>query len=258
MRSSGQSTETDREEDVNPLICIRGSASPGHSYPMTPLHVKNAGDSPMQVTYSANPGYAMTWLKVSPVEILPGESASIPVTLAVPSNAGSGEAYVILTAGGARFDVRFSVGVPPPRECVAAGDKPPQGTSPLVFLWLIVLVVIVLVAFWVRRRLAGRVLTGKPRPRRGARPRPPFRSCSGRGSCKVQGACLASFAHAAALDGRGVGGPAHRRLPGFRTTDGLTMRMPTGSRYAAASPWRMARPGPLRIRASERGMPGPR
>jgi uncharacterized membrane protein len=141
---------------VNPLICIRGSASPGHSYPMTPLNVKNAGDSPMEVTYSANPGYAMTWLKVSPVEILPGESARIPVTLAVPSNAGSGEAYVILTAGGAHFDVRFSVGVSPPRECVAAGYKSPQGTSPLVFLWLIVLVVIVLVAFWVRRRLAGR------------------------------------------------------------------------------------------------------
>jgi hypothetical protein len=156
MRSSGQPTETDREEDVNPLICIRGSASPGHSYPMTPLHVKNAGDSPMEVTYSANPGYAMTWLKVSPVEILPGESASIPVTLAVPSNAGSGEAYVILTAGGARFDVRFSVGVSPPRECVAAGYKPPQGTSSLSFLWLILIVVIVLVAFWVRRRLAGR------------------------------------------------------------------------------------------------------
>jgi hypothetical protein len=45
--------------DVNPLICIQGSASPGHSYPMTPLHVKNAGDSPMEVTYSANPG--MPW-----------------------------------------------------------------------------------------------------------------------------------------------------------------------------------------------------
>jgi hypothetical protein len=141
---------------VNPLICIRGSASPGHSYPMTPLNVKNTGDSPMEVTYSANPAHAMTWLKVSPVEILPGESASIPVTLVVPSNAGPVEAYVILTAGGAHFDVRFSVGVPPPRECVAAGYKPPSGTSPLVFLWLIVLVVIVLAAFWVRRRLAGR------------------------------------------------------------------------------------------------------
>ena len=110
----------------------------------------------MQVTYSANPGEAMTWLKVSPVEILPGESASIPVTLVVPSNAGSGESYVILTAGGAHFDVRFSVGVPPPPECVAAGYKSPQGTSSSVSLWLIVLVVIVLVAFWVRRRLAGR------------------------------------------------------------------------------------------------------
>jgi hypothetical protein len=157
MRSSGQPTESDREEDVNQLICMRGSASPGHSYPMTPLNVKNTGDSPMEVTYSTNPADAMTWLKVSPVEILPGESASIPVTLVVPSNAGSVEGYVILTAGGAHFDVRFSVGVPPPRECVAAGYKPPQGTSPLVFLWLIVLVVIVLVAFWVRRRLAGRV-----------------------------------------------------------------------------------------------------
>ena len=111
---------------MNPLICIGGSASPGHSYPMAPLNVKNAGDSPLEVTYSANPGYAMAWLKVSPVEILPGESASIPVTLAVPSNAGSGEAYVILTAGGAHFDVRFSVGVSPPRECVAAGYKPPR------------------------------------------------------------------------------------------------------------------------------------
>src|SRR5258705_10485612 len=102
---------------------------------MTPLNVKNAGDSPLEVTYSANPGYAMTWLKVSPVEILPGESASIPVTLAVPSNAGSGEGYVILTAGGARFDVRFSGGGSPPPEDVAAGSKPPHGTSALVFLW---------------------------------------------------------------------------------------------------------------------------
>ena len=51
---------------MNPLICIRGSASPGHSYPMTPLNVKNTGDSPMNVTYSANPADAMTWLKVSP------------------------------------------------------------------------------------------------------------------------------------------------------------------------------------------------
>jgi len=141
---------------VNPLICIQGSASPGHSYPMTPLSLKNTGDSPMEVTYSANPADAMTWLKVSPVEILPGQSASIPVTLAVPSNADSGESYVILTAGGAHFDVRFSVGVSPPPECVAAGYEPPQGTNPSVFLWLIVLAVIILVALWVRRRLAGR------------------------------------------------------------------------------------------------------
>jgi hypothetical protein len=112
---------------VNPLICIRGSASPGHSYPMTPLGVKNAGESPMQVTYSANPGAAMAWLKVSPVEILPGESASIPVTLAVPPDAGPGENYVILTAGGARFDVRFSVGVAPPQQCVAAGYESSRG-----------------------------------------------------------------------------------------------------------------------------------
>jgi hypothetical protein len=142
---------------VNPLICIRGSASPGHSYPMTPLNVKNTGDSPMNVTYSANPADAMTWLKVSPAEILPGASASIPVTLAVPSNAGSGESYVILTAGGAHFDVRFSVGVSPPRECVAAGYDPPQRTGSLVFLWLIILVVIVLVVVWIRRRPAGRL-----------------------------------------------------------------------------------------------------
>jgi uncharacterized membrane protein len=141
---------------VNPLICMRGSASPGHSYPMTPLYVKNTGDSPMKVTYSANPGDAMTWLKASPVEILPGESASIPVTLVVPSNAGPGESYVILTAGGTHFDVRFSVGVSPPSECIAAGYKPPSGTNPLVFLWLIVLVVIIAVAFWLRSRLAGR------------------------------------------------------------------------------------------------------
>jgi hypothetical protein len=141
---------------VNPLICIQGSASPGHSYPMTPLSLKNTGDSPMEVTYSANPADAMTWLKVSPVEILPGQSASIPLTLAVPSNADSGESYVILTAGGAHFDVRFSVGVSPPPECVAAGYKPPQGTSSSAFLWLIVLAVIVLVAFWIRRRMAGR------------------------------------------------------------------------------------------------------
>jgi hypothetical protein len=124
---------------------------------MTSLYVRNTGDSPMEVTFSANPGDAMTWLKVSPVEILPGESASIALTLVVPSNAGPGEDYVILTAGGTHFDVRFSVGVSPPRECLAAGYKPLPGTSPLAFLWLIVLVVIIPVAFWVRSRMAGRL-----------------------------------------------------------------------------------------------------
>src|ERR1700751_2598734 len=137
MRSSGQPTGTDREEDVNPLICIRGSASPGHSYPMASLYMRNTGDSPMEITFSTNPADAMTWLKASPVEILPGESATIPLTLVVPSNAAPAEHYVILTAGGTHFDVRFSVGVPPPRECLAAGDKPHQGTSPLVFFWVI-------------------------------------------------------------------------------------------------------------------------
>jgi hypothetical protein len=124
---------------------------------MTPLYVQNTGDSPMQVTYSANPEYAMSWLKVSPVEILPGEAASIPLTLVVPSNAGPAQAYVILTAGGTHFDVRFSVGVPPPSQCVAAGYKPLPGTSPFVFLWLIVPVVIIVVVLWVWRRLAGRL-----------------------------------------------------------------------------------------------------
>jgi hypothetical protein len=124
---------------------------------MTPLSVKNTGDTPLEVTYSANPGAAMSWLKVSPVEILPGESARIPLTLVVPSNAGSGENYVILTAGGTHFDVRFSVGVPAPPECIAAGYTPPAGTNPLVFLWLIVPVVIILGVYWVWRRLAGRL-----------------------------------------------------------------------------------------------------
>jgi len=141
---------------VNPLICMQGSASPGHSYPMTPLHLENTGKSPMAVTYSANPGDAMTWLKVSPVEIPPGGSASIPVTLVVPSNASPGENYVILTAQGTHFDVRFSVGVSPPPECVAAGYDPPQRTSSSAFLWLILLAVLIFVALWVRRRLAGR------------------------------------------------------------------------------------------------------
>jgi hypothetical protein len=154
--SSGPPAETDREEDVNPLICIGGSASPGHSYPMTPLNVMNTGNSPVEVTYSANPAVAMTWLKASPVEVPPGGSASIPLTLVVPANAGSGENYVILTAGGAQFDVKFSVSVPPPAECVAAGYKPPQGTSSSAFSWLIVLVLIIVVIFWVRSRLGSR------------------------------------------------------------------------------------------------------
>jgi hypothetical protein len=121
---------------------------------MTPLYVKNAGVSPTEVTFSVNPADATTWLEVSPVKILPGESASVPLTLVVPSNAASGEDYVILTVGKTHFDVRFSVGVPPPRECLAAGYKPVPGTSPSVFLWLIILVVVVIAAFLVRNRLA--------------------------------------------------------------------------------------------------------
>jgi hypothetical protein len=121
---------------------------------MTPLYVKNAGGSPAEVTVSVNPADATTWLKVSPVQIPPGKSASVPLTLVVPSNAASGEDHVILTVGKTHFDVRFSVGVPAPRECLAAGYKPAPGTSPSVFLWLIILVVVVIAAFLVRNRLA--------------------------------------------------------------------------------------------------------
>jgi hypothetical protein len=141
---------------VNPLICIRGSASPGHSYTMTPLHVKNAGNTPLEVAFSVNPSDATTWLKASPVKILPGQSASVPLTLVVPPNAKPGENNVTLTAGGTQYDIRFSVGVPPPAECVAAGYTAPSGTSPLVFLWLLLLLVIVPVAFLIRSRLARR------------------------------------------------------------------------------------------------------
>jgi hypothetical protein len=153
MRSPGKPTEAGHVEDVNPLICIRGSASPGHSYTMTPLRVKNAGNSPMEVTFSVNPSDATTWLKISPVTIPPGESAGIPLTLVVPPNAKSGQDNVLLTVAGSQFDIKFSVGAPPPPACLAAGYKPLPGTSPLVFLWLLVLVVIVPVAFWIRSRL---------------------------------------------------------------------------------------------------------
>ena len=139
---------------MDPLICIQGSASPGHSYPMTPLHVKNAGSSPTEVTFSVNPPDAASWLKIAPVKILPGESASVPLTLVVPSNAASGEDHVILTVGKIHYDVSFSVGVAPPPECLAAGYEPASGTSPSVFLWLIILLVVVIAAFLVRGRLA--------------------------------------------------------------------------------------------------------
>ena len=63
---------------MNPLICIRGSASPGHSYPMTSMVVTNKGKSPVEITYSANPAGAMTWLKASPVEVPPVERRAFP------------------------------------------------------------------------------------------------------------------------------------------------------------------------------------
>jgi hypothetical protein len=153
MRSPGNPTKAGHVKDVNPLICIRGSASPGHSYTMTPLHVKNAGNSPMVVTFSVNPSDATTWLKISPVTIPPGESAGIPLTLVVPPNAKSGQDDVLLTLAGSHFDIKFSVGTSPPPACLAAGYTPLPGTSPLVYLWLLVLAVIVAVAFWIRRRL---------------------------------------------------------------------------------------------------------
>lgn len=143
-------------EDANPLICIRGSASPGHSYTMTPLQVKNAGGAPANVTFSVSPSSATTWLKASPVTIPAGQSASIPLTLVVPSNAEPAQHKVILTAGGTNFDVEFSVGGSPPPACLAAGYQAPTGTNPLVFLWLLLLLVIVPVAFLVRRTLAQR------------------------------------------------------------------------------------------------------
>jgi hypothetical protein len=153
MRSPGNPTEAGHVEDVNPLICIRGSASPGHSYTMTPLHVKNAGNAPMEVTFTVNPADATTWLKIPAVTIPAGQSAGIPLTLVVPPNAPSGQDTVLLTLAGSHFDVRFSVGTSPPPACLAAGYTPLPGTNPLVFLWLLVLLVIVPGAFWIRRRL---------------------------------------------------------------------------------------------------------
>jgi hypothetical protein len=137
---------------MNPLICIHGSASPGHSYPMTTLDVTNTGKSAVEITYSANPADAMTWLKASQVKVPAGGSASIPLTLVVPPNAGSGENHVILTAGGAQFDVRFSVSAPAPPACVAAGYDPPGGISSTTILWLIILAVIIIVVVRVRSR----------------------------------------------------------------------------------------------------------
>ena len=82
----------------------------------------------------------------------PGGTASIPLTLVVPANAGSGENYVILTAGGAPFDVRFSVNAPPPAECVAAGYDSSGGISSSTVLWLILLAVIIAVVVRVRSK----------------------------------------------------------------------------------------------------------
>ncbi len=141
---------------MNPLVCIRGSASPGHSYPMTPLHVTNTGTTPEKIVLSANPGDALAVLKAPPVTIAPGRSASIPLTLAVPKDAATGQSYVILTAGHTNFDVRFSVGVPAPRQCVAAGYKAPSDSHSTALLWLLLIAALIAAALWIRRRLAGR------------------------------------------------------------------------------------------------------
>jgi cobalamin biosynthesis Mg chelatase CobN len=119
---------------------------------MTPLHVPNRGDSPAKITYSANPAAAISWLKASPVTVPPGKTATIPVTLVVPSDAAAGESYVVLTAGRSHFDVRFSVSAAAPRQCVAAGYNPPSSNSSSATLWVIVLIVVVLVALWYRGR----------------------------------------------------------------------------------------------------------
>jgi uncharacterized membrane protein len=143
---------TGREDDMNPLICIQGTASPGHSYPMTPLHVKNTGAFAANTTFAVNPSSAATWLKVSPVRIQAGHSATIPLTLVVPSDAAAGESYVIMTAQGTQFDVRFSVGVPAPRQCIAAGYKAPSSSNYSALLWLVVIVAIVLLVVRYRGR----------------------------------------------------------------------------------------------------------
>ena len=155
MRSSGQPMETDREVRREPTDLHPGLCLPWPQLPDDSPNVRTRETPRWRSRYSANPAHAMTWLKVSPVEILPGESASIPVTRVVPSNPGSVEAYVTLRRG-VPISTSGSASGHPSARVRRGRDKPPPGTSPLVFLWLIVLVVIVLVAFWVRRRLAGR------------------------------------------------------------------------------------------------------
>jgi uncharacterized membrane protein len=141
---------------MNPLICIRGQASPGHSYPMTPLHVKNAGTAPVTFSYSVNPGDARPWLKASPVRIPSGASATVPLTLVVPSDAGSGNDYVILTGMGTQFDVRFSVNAAAPSQCVAAGYASPPASRHSVWLGLVLILLIVAIVWLVWRWLGRR------------------------------------------------------------------------------------------------------
>jgi len=91
---------TSREEDVNQLICIRGSASPGHSYPMTPLYVKNTGGFPDGGLVLGQSGVCDVVAEGFPGRNPPRGICQHPADPGGPPNVGPGEDYMILTAEG--------------------------------------------------------------------------------------------------------------------------------------------------------------
>ena len=142
---------------MNPLVCIRGSASPGHSYPMTPLRVTNTGAAPEKIVLSANPGDALAVLKAPRWTIAPGRSASIPLTLVVPKTAASGAKLRDPDGGGdqlRRQVQRWCARPPAVRGSGIQGPFPPPGPPGL--LWLLLVVAIIAAVLWIRHRLAVR------------------------------------------------------------------------------------------------------
>ena len=137
-------------------VCPLGVPVKGQFVAMSPVTVHNPGYSAVTAKITdVNPAVAKGWLGVPAMPLLPGEDTTVPITLHVSQNSPDGAYVVNFKLSGVPETATWSVGYPQPSACPPLGGS--SGPSAGLIFFLVLIILAIGVAVWVRRRLKGRI-----------------------------------------------------------------------------------------------------